>query len=50
MTILKRLLKSKDISEDEEKSFEKSVQNITDKHISIVEEKVISKEKEIMTI
>jgi ribosome recycling factor len=47
---LKRLLKSKDISEDEEKSFEKSVQNITDKHISIVDDKVSSKEKEIMTI
>ena len=30
--------------------FEKNVQNITDKHISIVDEKVSSKEKEIMTI
>ena len=47
---LKKLFKSKEIGEDEEKSFEKNVQNITDKHISIVEEKVISKEKEIMTI
>ena len=47
---LKRLLKSKEISEDEEKSFEKSVQNITDKHIVLVDEKVSSKEKEIMTI
>ena len=34
---LKKLLKSKDIGEDEEKSYEKNVQNITDKHISIVE-------------
>ena len=47
---LKKLLKSKEIGEDEEKSFEKNVQNITDKHISIVDEKVSSKEKEIMTI
>ena len=47
---LKNLLKSKNIGEDEEKSFEKNVQNITDKHISIVDEKVASKEKEIMTI
>ena len=47
---LKKLFKSKEIGEDEEKSFEKNVQNITDKHISIVEEKVISKEKEIMTL
>ena len=47
---LKKLLKSKDIGEDEEKSFEKNVQTITDKHISLVDEKVSSKEKEIMTI
>ena len=47
---LKKLLKSKEIGEDQEKSLEKNVQNITDKHISIVDEKVISKEKEIMTI
>ena len=47
---LKKLLKSKEIGEDEEKSFEKNIQNITDKHIQIVDEKVSSKEKEIMTI
>ena len=47
---LKKLLKSKEIGEDQEKSFEKNVQNITDKHIEIVDEKVSSKEKEIMTI
>ena len=47
---LKKLLKAKEIGEDEEKSFEKNVQNITDKHIQIVDEKVSSKEKEIMTI
>jgi ribosome recycling factor len=47
---LKKLLKSKEIGEDEEKSSEKNVQNITDKHISIVDDKVSSKEKEIMTI
>ena len=47
---LKKLLKSKEIGEDEEKTFEKNVQNITDKHISIVDEKISSKEKEIMTI
>ncbi len=47
---LKKLFKSKEIGEDEEKSFEKNVQNITDKHIAIVDEKVSSKEKEIMTI
>ena len=47
---LKKLLKSKEIGEDEEKSFEKNVQTITDKHISKVDEKVSTKEKEIMTI
>jgi ribosome recycling factor len=47
---LKKLLKKKDISEDEEKSFEKNIQNITDKHISIIDDKVALKEKEIMTI
>ena len=47
---LKKLLKNKEIGEDEEKSFEKNVQNITDKHISIVDEKVTLKETEIMTI
>jgi ribosome recycling factor len=47
---LKKLLKSKEIGEDEEKTFEKNVQNITDKHIQIVDEKIVTKEKEIMTI
>ena len=47
---LKKLLKSKEIGEDEEKSFEKNVQNITDKHIQIVDDKVNAKEKEIMKI
>ena len=47
---LKKLLKSKEIGEDEEKTFEKNVQNITDKHILIVDEKVSTKEKEIMKI
>ena len=47
---LKKLLKSKEIGEDEEKTFEKNVQTVTDKHIDLVEEKVSSKEKEIMTI
>ena len=44
------MLKTKEIGEDEEKLFEKNVQNITDKHIETVDEKVLSKEKEIMTI
>ena len=47
---LKNLVKSKDISEDEEKQNEKNVQNFTDEHIKIIDQKVESKEKEIMTI
>jgi ribosome recycling factor len=47
---LKKLFKNKEISEDDEKSHQKNIQNITDKHISIIDDKVSSKEKEIMTI
>ena len=47
---LKKLLKDKEIGEDEEKSSEKNVQTITDNHIKVVDEKVSLKEKEIMTI
>jgi len=47
---LKNLLKKKEISEDDEKKFEKQIQNFTDDHIKKIDEKVISKEKEIMTI
>ena len=47
---LKKLLKSKEIGEDEEKSHEKKVQIITDDHIKSVDEKISLKEKEIMTI
>ena len=47
---LKNLLKSKEISEDEEKKFEKKIQTLTDEQIKIVDEKVISKESEIMKI
>ena len=47
---LKKLLKAKEIGEDEEKSSGKNVQTITDDHIKVVDEKVSLKEKEIMTI
>jgi len=47
---LKNLLKSKDISEDDEKKNEKEIQVLTNKHIDLIDEKVLSKEKEIMTI
>ena len=47
---LKKLLKDKDISEDEENKFEKLIQISTDNHVKKIDEKVESKEKEIMTI
>ena len=47
---LKNLLKNKEISEDDEKKFEKTVQTFTDDHIKKIDEKATSKEKEIMTI
>ena len=47
---IKKLLKSKDISEDDEKKFEKVIQDYTDENIKIIDEKVSVKEKEIMTI
>ena len=47
---LKKLLKSKDISEDDEKKYEKIIQEYTDSKIKIIDEKVSSKEEDIMTI
>ena len=47
---LKILLKDKEISEDDEKKFEKIIQNFTDEHSKTVDQKVEAKEKEIMTI
>ena len=47
---LKKLLKNKEISEDEVKKKEKIIQEYTDKNINIIDDKVISKEKDIMTI
>ena len=47
---LKKLLKNKEISEDEVKNKEKIIQEYTDKNIKIIDDKVVSKEKDIMTI
>ena len=46
----KKLLKNKEISEDDEKKNEKFVQGFTDDHIKIIDQAVETKEKEIMTI
>ena len=47
---LKDLLKYKKISEDLEKKEEKNIQEITDECVKKIDDKIISKEKEIMTI
>ena len=47
---LKKKLKSKEISEDDEKKFEKTIQTYTDNFVKKVDDKVTIKEKEIMTI
>ena len=47
---LKKLLKLKDISEDDLKKLEKNIQDFTDENIKIIDNKVSSKEDEIMTI
>jgi ribosome recycling factor len=46
----KDLLKEKDISEDESRDAEDSVQKLTDKFVSNVDEVIAVKEKELMEI
>ena len=47
---LKRLLKDKEISEDEVKKKQKIIQDYTDNQIKLIDERVVTKENEIMTI
>ena len=47
---LKKLLKSKEIGEDEEKTFEKNVQKLTDTNIENIDKILSEKEKEILQI
>ena len=47
---LKKLLKVKEISEDEVKKNEKIIQDYTDNQIKLIDDRVELKEKEIMTI
>jgi ribosome recycling factor len=47
---LKRLLKDKLISEDDEKRHEAEVQKVTDQHVSEIDTSLATKEKEIMQV
>ena len=47
---LKKKLKDKIISEDENKNFEKNIQKLTDKNIENIDKILLDKEKEISQI
>ena len=47
---LKKLVKDKKISEDENKTFEKNIQKITDDNIANIDKLLVEKEKEILQV
>lgn len=47
---LKKLVKDKEISEDEERRMQEEVQKLTDKHVAEIDKLVAQKEAEIMTV
>jgi ribosome recycling factor len=47
---LKALVKSKDISEDDERGAEDAVQKVTDKYIKQVDQLLLDKEAELMEV
>ena len=47
---LKKLIKEKQISEDENKVYEKNIQKVTDDHIANIEKILSEKEKEILQV
>ena len=47
---LKKLLKDKDISEDDEKRLEQDVQKATDQVVGEIDQTLAAKEKEIMQV
>jgi ribosome recycling factor len=48
--VIKKAQKAKEITEDDEKKFTEEVQKITDKYVKEVDDIVVSKEKELMTV
>ena len=48
--LIKKNEKSKELSEDDAKRLQKLIQDQTDYHIKLVDERVVAKEKEVMTI
>ena len=47
---LKKKLKEKKITEDENKNYEKSTQKLTDDHISTIDKITAEKEKEVLQL
>ena len=50
MSDIKELLKEKDISEDDERRANESIQKITDKYIQLVDKALAAKEVDLMEI
>ena len=50
MDFLKKILKEKSISEDDNKKLSEQLQKITDKFIAEVDSKISDKEKEILKV
>jgi len=47
---VKKMVKDKDLSEDEQKRCEADIQKITDRHIADIDKLVVDKEKDIMAV
>ncbi|MCS4295025.1 MAG: ribosome recycling factor [Comamonas sp.] len=47
---VKKLVKDKEASEDDQKRSEADVQKVTDKHIQLIDQLVVEKEKDIMAV
>ncbi|GAB2826928.1 ribosome recycling factor [Comamonas piscis] len=47
---VKKLVKDKEVSEDDQKRSEADVQKVTDKHILLIDQLVVEKEKDIMAV
>jgi len=47
---VKKLVKDKLASEDEQKRCEADIQKVTDKHIVVIDQLVVSKEQDIMAV
>jgi ribosome recycling factor len=47
---LKKLLKDKEVSEDDERRAQDDIQKMTDAHIAEVDRVLVTKEKEILTV